>query len=150
MGFQTSATQRVICLSQCAAKVDHPFLSEAVHVPQIHRDTRPGHSCLPGLGSGGIAGPAARPPGKPDKQQSAWPLNRAQRFSLKRHARALKLSHWAATFDGIEALHEVSTMIWKFLSLQKMLDALFDDSWFSLGLPEDYVVSYTPAMQVTR
>jgi hypothetical protein len=27
-------------------------------------------------------------------------------------------------------------MIWKFLSLQKLLDALFDDSWFSLGLPE--------------
>lgn len=27
-------------------------------------------------------------------------------------------------------------MFWKFLSLQKILDSLFDDSWFSLGLPE--------------
>jgi hypothetical protein len=27
-------------------------------------------------------------------------------------------------------------MIWKFLSLQKMLDALFDDSWFSMCLPD--------------
>jgi hypothetical protein len=27
-------------------------------------------------------------------------------------------------------------MFWKFLSLQKFLDALFDDSWFNLGLPE--------------
>ena len=27
-------------------------------------------------------------------------------------------------------------MFWKFLTLQKMLDALFDDSWFSLGLPD--------------
>jgi hypothetical protein len=29
-------------------------------------------------------------------------------------------------------------MLWKFLSLQKFLDALFDDSWFSLGLPEAF------------
>ena len=26
------------------------------------------------------------------------------------------------------------TMIWKFLGLQKKLDALFDDGWVSLGL----------------
>lgn len=29
-------------------------------------------------------------------------------------------------------------MFWKFLSLQNMLDALFDDCWFSLGLPEGH------------
>jgi hypothetical protein len=38
-------------------------------------------------------------------------------------------------------------MIWKFLTLQKMLDALFDDSWFSLGLPEGHEGSFTPATQ---
>jgi len=27
-------------------------------------------------------------------------------------------------------------MLWKWLSLQKLLDTLFDDSWFHLGLPE--------------
>lgn len=27
-------------------------------------------------------------------------------------------------------------MFWKFFSVQKMLDALFDDAWCSLGLPE--------------
>ena len=30
-------------------------------------------------------------------------------------------------------------MFWKYLNLQKLLDALFDDSWFSLGLPEGHV-----------
>ena len=29
-------------------------------------------------------------------------------------------------------------MVWKFLRLQYLLDALFDDSWFSLGLPEGH------------
>lgn len=29
-------------------------------------------------------------------------------------------------------------MFWKFLSLQKMLDALFDDSWCALRLPEGH------------
>ena len=29
-------------------------------------------------------------------------------------------------------------MFWKLLSLQKFLDALFDDSWFSLGLPDGF------------
>lgn len=27
-------------------------------------------------------------------------------------------------------------MFWKFFSVKKILDALFDDSWCSLGLPE--------------
>lgn len=27
-------------------------------------------------------------------------------------------------------------MFWKFFSLQKMLDALFDEAWGSLGLPD--------------
>lgn len=27
-------------------------------------------------------------------------------------------------------------MFWKFLRLQKILDALFDDNWCTLGLPE--------------
>jgi hypothetical protein len=36
----------------------------------------------------------------------------------------------------IEPLHKVTTMFWKFLNLQKLLDALFDDSWFHLGLPD--------------
>lgn len=27
-------------------------------------------------------------------------------------------------------------MLWKYLGLQKMIDALFDDGWGSLGLPE--------------
>jgi hypothetical protein len=31
-------------------------------------------------------------------------------------------------------------MLWKYLKLQKMLDALFDDGWGCLGLPE---VSYS-------
>jgi hypothetical protein len=39
-------------------------------------------------------------------------------------------------------------MIWKFLSLQKMLDSLFDDSWFSLGLPENHESGFTPAAQI--
>jgi hypothetical protein len=57
----------------------------------------------------------------------------------------------AVTQDGylwcFVARHKVNTMIWKFLSLQKMLDALFDDSWFSLGLPEGHEGSFTPAAQ---
>ena len=28
-------------------------------------------------------------------------------------------------------------MIWKLLGLQKKLDALFDNGWFSLGLPTE-------------
>jgi hypothetical protein len=48
------------------------------------------------------------------------------------------LSHAGITFGASEALHKVSTMFWKFLSLQKILDALFDDSWCSLGLPEAF------------
>ncbi|WP_342617132.1 hypothetical protein [Rhodoferax sp. GW822-FHT02A01] len=27
-------------------------------------------------------------------------------------------------------------MFWKFFSLQKMLDALFDEAWVNLGLPD--------------
>jgi len=27
-------------------------------------------------------------------------------------------------------------MSWKFLSLQRWLDALFDDAWYQLGVPE--------------
>ena len=27
-------------------------------------------------------------------------------------------------------------MFWKFLSVQRMLDALFDDAWCQLGVPE--------------
>jgi hypothetical protein len=30
------------------------------------------------------------------------------------------------------------TMFWKLLSLQKFLDALFDDSWCNLGLPDGF------------
>jgi hypothetical protein len=41
-------------------------------------------------------------------------------------------------------------MIWKFLSLQKMLDSLFDDSWFSLGLPESHESGFTPVAQVQQ
>jgi hypothetical protein len=73
-------------VSQVAAKVVPSFASEAVHVPQIHRNTRTGYTRLPGLGSGGIAGTAARPPGKPVrpvKQQSAWTLNRVQALFFK-------------------------------------------------------------------
>jgi hypothetical protein len=66
----------------------------------------------------------------------ARPKNAAGQFSSKRHNPVAKLSHAGVTFEGIEALHKARTMIWKFLSLQKLLDALFDDSWFSLGLPE--------------
>lgn len=29
-------------------------------------------------------------------------------------------------------------MLWKYLSLQKFLDALFDEGWCSLGLPEGF------------
>ena len=29
-------------------------------------------------------------------------------------------------------------MFWKFLTLQKLLDALFDDAWCSLGLPDGF------------
>ncbi len=35
-------------------------------------------------------------------------------------------------------------MFWKFLSLQKLLDSLFDDSWFDLGLPEGGVPMQLP------
>ena len=75
------------------------------------------------------------------------PPARCVRFTSKSHLRVARLSHRAATFAGIEALHKVNTMIWKFLTLQKMLDALFDDSWFSLGLPEGHEGSFTPAAQ---
>jgi hypothetical protein len=27
-------------------------------------------------------------------------------------------------------------MLWKLISLQKFLDGLFDEDWYSLGLPE--------------
>jgi hypothetical protein len=69
-------------------------------------------------------------------------------FSLKRHQHVSKLSHRAVTFEGIEALHKVNNMIWKFLSLQKMLDSLFDDSWFRLGLPESHEIGFTPVAQI--
>jgi hypothetical protein len=29
-------------------------------------------------------------------------------------------------------------MFWKLLTLQKLLDALFDDGWCSLGLPKGF------------
>lgn len=29
-------------------------------------------------------------------------------------------------------------MFWKFLTLQKLLDTLFDDAWCSLGLPDGF------------
>jgi hypothetical protein len=29
-------------------------------------------------------------------------------------------------------------MFWNYFRLQKFLDALFDDSWFSLGLPDGF------------
>jgi len=32
-------------------------------------------------------------------------------------------------------------MFWKLFSLQKMLDALFDDSWCSLGIPEGHAMA---------
>ena len=32
---------------------------------------------------------------------------------------------------------EISTMLWKLLGLQRMLDTLFDDGWICLGLPEE-------------
>jgi hypothetical protein len=32
----------------------------------------------------------------------------------------------------------MKTMFWKLLTLQKILDALFDDSWCSLGLPDGF------------
>lgn len=35
-------------------------------------------------------------------------------------------------------------MFWKFLNLQKLLDSLFDDSWFDLGLPQDAVRMQLP------
>jgi hypothetical protein len=72
---------------------------------------------------------------------------RQPHLSSKSHRRVARLSHRAATFGVITALHKVSTMIWKFLSLQKMLDALFDDSWFDFGLPEGYADSFTPVAQ---
>jgi hypothetical protein len=48
------------------------------------------------------------------------------------------LSPAAHTFGTSEPLHKVTTMLWKFLTLQKILDALFDDSWCSLGLPDGF------------
>ncbi len=39
-------------------------------------------------------------------------------------------------------------MVWKFLRLQNLLDALFDDSWFSLGLPEGHEDCFTLATQI--
>jgi hypothetical protein len=83
-----------------------------------------------------------------------WPTENCARTevkphsSSKRHQPVSKLSHTGVTFEGTEALHKVSTMIWKFLSLQKMLDSLFDDSWFSLGLPEAYESSFTATGQL--
>lgn len=38
-------------------------------------------------------------------------------------------------------------MLWNYLGLQKMIDALFDDGWGSLGLPE---VGYAAELQVTE
>jgi hypothetical protein len=48
------------------------------------------------------------------------------------------LSHLANTFGASEPLHKAMTMFWKLLSLQKFLDALFDDSWCNLGLPDGF------------
>lgn len=38
-------------------------------------------------------------------------------------------------------------MLWKYLGLQKLIDALFDDGWGSLGLPEG---SYTVDLHATE
>ena len=38
-------------------------------------------------------------------------------------------------------------MLWNYLGLQKMIDALFDDGWGSLGLPE---AGYTAELQATE
>ena len=48
------------------------------------------------------------------------------------------MSRTANTFGTSQPLDKVTTMFWKLLSLQKFLDALFDDSWFSLGLPDGF------------
>jgi hypothetical protein len=42
------------------------------------------------------------------------------------------------TFGTSESFQKVTPMFWKLLSLQKFLDALFDDSWCNLGLPEGF------------
>ena len=46
-----------------------------------------------------------------------------------------QLSHKPASLEAHSTTLLESTMIWKLLGLQKKLDALFDDGWFSLGLP---------------
>jgi hypothetical protein len=71
-------------------------------------------------------------------------------FSSKRHQPVAKLSQCAVTFECIKAHHKVNTMIWKFLRLQKLLDALFDDSWFSLGLPEGREDCFTQTAQLQQ
>ena len=38
-------------------------------------------------------------------------------------------------------------MLWKYLGLQKMIDALFDDGWGNLGLPEG---GYAAELQTTE
>ena len=46
-----------------------------------------------------------------------------------------QLSYKPASLGAHSTTQLESTMIWKLLGLQKKLDALFDDGWFSLGLP---------------
>jgi hypothetical protein len=60
VGFQKSAMQRFIVLSQSAAIVNPLFPNIANHALPIHPDSRPGYTRLPGLGCERISGLAAR------------------------------------------------------------------------------------------
>jgi hypothetical protein len=82
------------------------------------------------VGRAGVAGLATRPP-QPPQAAARTPL-----ISCKRRANDIPLSHHKTTFCRVETVQKGAPMFWKFLSLQKFLDALFDDSWFNLGLPE--------------
>ncbi len=46
------------------------------------------------------------------------------------------MSRGAVTLEGLTNSSKVMPMFFKFFCVKKILDALFDDSWCSLGLPE--------------
>jgi hypothetical protein len=52
------------------------------------------------------------------------------------HTTVFLASHRDTIVTTIEPSPKVKPMFWKIFRLQKMLDALFDDGWGSLGLPD--------------
>ena len=58
------------------------------------------------------------------------------RPSLDLHATDTCASYGALIVGGLTHSSKVMHMFVKFFSVKKILDALFDDGWCSLGLPE--------------